>query len=60
MFAPPFARRNFFKSPPNLKSWIRPWDKPTDMPQVTDKLYRVYLAMIGIKIHNDIGDIKSL
>jgi hypothetical protein len=30
------------------------------MPQVTDKLYRVYLAMIGIKIHNDIGDIKSL
>ena len=26
MFAPPFARRNFFKCahPPNLKSWIRP------------------------------------
>ena len=26
MFAPPSARRNFFKcAPPNLKSWIRPW-----------------------------------
>jgi hypothetical protein len=25
-FAPPSARRNFFKcAPPNLKSWIRPW-----------------------------------
>ena len=31
MFAPPSARRNFFKCappppPPNLKSWIRPWN----------------------------------
>ena len=26
IFAPPSARRNFFKCvPPNLKSWIRPW-----------------------------------
>ena len=26
IFAPPSARRNFFKcAPPNLKSWIRPW-----------------------------------
>ena len=26
IFAPPSARRNFFKcTPPNLKSWIRPW-----------------------------------
>ena len=25
-FSPPSARRNFFKcTPPNLKSWIRPW-----------------------------------
>jgi hypothetical protein len=29
LFAPPSARRNFFKSaPPNLKSWIRPWYWP--------------------------------
>ena len=26
--------------------------KTTDLPQVTDKLYRVPLAMIGIKTHN--------
>ena len=26
IFAPPSARRNFFKcAPPNLKSWLRPW-----------------------------------
>jgi hypothetical protein len=26
IFAPPSARRNFFKcAPPSLKSWIRPW-----------------------------------
>ena len=24
-FAPPSARRYFFKCAPNLKSWIRPW-----------------------------------
>ena len=29
IFAPPSARRNFFKcAPPNLKSWIRPWIVP--------------------------------
>ena len=28
IFAPPFARRIFFKcAPPNLKSWIRPWNR---------------------------------
>jgi hypothetical protein len=27
IFAPPSARCNFFKcAPPNLKSWIRPWN----------------------------------
>ena len=27
IFAPPSARRNFFKcAPPNFKSWIRPWN----------------------------------
>ena len=26
IFVPPFARHNFFKcTPPNFKSWIRPW-----------------------------------
>ena len=38
------------------------WRKPeyplktTDLPQVTDKLYRVPLAMIGINTHNFIDD----
>ena len=28
IFAPPSARRNFFKcAPPNLKAWIRPWNE---------------------------------
>ena len=32
MFAPPSARGNFFEcAPPNLKSWIRPWDVPVCM-----------------------------
>ena len=30
--------------------------KSTDLPQVTGKLYRVPLAMIGIKTHNLSGD----
>jgi hypothetical protein len=30
IFAPPSARRDFFKcAPPNLKSWIRPWKGQT-------------------------------
>ena len=42
------------------------WKKPkypqktTDLPRVTDKLYRVAIPMIGIKTHNFSGDVHWL
>jgi hypothetical protein len=39
--------------------WVEKTEYPlksTDLPQVTGKLYRVPIAMIGIKIHNFSGD----
>ena len=48
IFAPPSARRNFFKCapspfPPNLKTWIRPWSRHRFQQ------YRNYLAFWGDK-----------
>ena len=49
-FAPPSARRNFFKcAPPNLKSWIRPW---IFNPIMYTKTYTLINKLIN-SINND-------
>jgi hypothetical protein len=52
IFAPPSARRNFFKcSPPNLKSWIRPWS----LVKLNIKLHYIIptISMCSFRYEND-------
>jgi len=49
MFAPPSARRDFFKcAPSNLKSWIRPWNLT---PEIVDRLFNAYQRDLPRKVH---------